>query len=1312
MASRRFKLISFAALATAGVVGYFLYSVFAAQAVGTLAQAPLNVVNSTPPALIMAVDDSGSMDFETLLPTNDGAAWWDAGRDTFIGLNQNDAASAGTLNFNRAGGSNNDRWKKYVYLFPFGGGADGKANVDNVNDHFAIPPTPVYGWARSPDVNLAYFDPLTIYDPWIESDGSPLQGVAGIDDTTGQVIATSAPADPKRGTTRLDLTNDFRYDVDNGVFVFHQGMVVPAGAVYRSRGCDNGGAIERSWEDPLSGGWSTAQANRRITGNDGRSRCRVAIRYYPATFYVLESRAAAVAASIGYSATPQVDGAQTPDGRALARFEIRSANFVAGAYDAAIKNFANWFSYYRKRHAATRGGISLAFGKSRDAIRVGYFTINNRVNVVMRDMTDRSATGDRKLLFDSIFALRGSGGTPNKEAVAHMGEQFKRGREAGGAQPIRLACQKNYGMLFTDGFSNNSTTSVTANVDGTGAVPFVHTVFGDRMSGTMADIAAHYYTQRLGPTDLPRGKVPVSKQCSDPNPDPRLDCQTDPHMNFYGITLNGRGLQYDVNEPATRDPYTNIPAWPTAFFDRHPSAIDDIWHGTINARGAFYNARKPDDIAKAIEQVLNAVISPEGASGSIALTGARINANSLVVEPSYGVDNDGTDWYGKLHASRASIDPTTRDVTFTSLWEASNRMPGPTARANQTWFAEMPASGVVPNVRRFNASNLAGRPFEALCNNALARCTPDLVDALGVTEEEAVSYLLGDDSLEARFGGTKKLRDRETVLGDIINSSPVVSAPKDDYGYRSLPAPYGGAAYNDYLARTGADYKTGRDPMVYVGANDGMLHAFNGDTGRQEFAYIPATAVGHMGNLLFPYRVEDRDAQVFQHRYYVDGPISVSDAYYDGNWETVLVGTAGAGGRGVFALNVSNPGGFDQNDVLWEVNDQVQDASIANNIGYVLGKPVIVPVRTGHGSGPVRWKAIFGNGYNSVNGRAVLFVVDITDSGNPEVTMVEAVESGAPDGRNGLGNVLVLDRWGPNPLDSGNLNLQVRDGFADTVYAADQKGAIWKFDLRSESPSDQAVPLFTTFRYVTGPESGTRQPIVGGLTAAAGPRGGVMIYFGTGSFSFDGDQDDATMQSLYAVLDVGTGEPAAPLTRGDLLQQTITATVEQRLEGEMYEVRTTSSNRMIGLRSGWYLDLPAGERFVGYPRIEQGVVFMPTYDPNASAGECTTNGSNWLYGLNALSGAAALQDVRIGSVTGDSPSGATGALGLKTDSTAPVKDVAVLSTARVSPLDDSATEDDLKDALAAQCSMVVQVAGAPPLVLPRACGRQSWRQIQ
>ena len=287
----------------------------------------------------------------------------------------------------------------------------------------------------------------------------------------------------------------------------------------------------------------------------------------------------------------------------------------------------------------------------------------------------------------------------------------------------------------------------------------------------------------------------------------------------------------------------------------------------------------------------------------------------------------------------------------------------------------------------------------------------------------------------------------------------------------------------------------------------------------------------------------------------------------------------------------------------------------------------------------------------------------------------------------------VIDR---KKLDASNAIVNGRDGYSDTVYAADQNGAVWKFDLLTNSVAFSGQPLF-----VARDAANILQPILGGLTAAAGPSGGVMLYFGTGSFSFTGDTAVNNQQTIYGIFDNG----AAISGRGALLQQAYGTTTAG--------FRTTSNNAYIAGGLGWYLDLPISERFVGNPRIESGIVFFPTYEPNtSSATDCSVGGTNWLYGLKALNGGAALSAARMGSPTGMQAVSGTGAVALNTEGSAAVKDVGVFTSPRLAPLGSGATQEQIDAALGAQCSMVIRVAGAPSLYLPRPCGRQSWRQVR
>lgn len=1279
MATRRTKWLAAGSLGVIAGGGWLAYSLLAAQGHGVLAQAPLNIQAQTAPAFLMALDDSGSMLWETLNNTRDGVYRW---VDT---ATTRPARQIGFYNGSTPYGYYDGNGLNYFYVTPAAGRPNGEAS---------LPPLDIFGFARSPDINSAYFDPRDNYPNWKtgNTSGSP---------DYSQINPADAPFDPRPNNAsgklnaRMNLTvNQERHSDYAWRFAFRANMRIPVGTLIEEGMC---GANNSNTSGRMGNGNNTPTTPsgfRRVTsqitvptssynfpldrwGNPvaarDRDRCMASVVYYPATFFLTDP--ASLPAGYGYKDSARVEVTNPYGGRpgTLYKYEIKEDNFTSTAkYNEAMGNFARWFSLYRTRREALIGATTNALHDTTN-LRVGWFRINGRRDATMYNMTDE--TQKRTLLLDIKTNMRASGGTPNRSAAQYLGEQFQR---TGDNAPVLLSCQKNAGMLFTDGYINE----------------------GDNRT-LMKDLVAPFYTQSLVPS-LETNSVPVPPECNGPNPDPSLDCNTHLHMNFYGVTLGTKGEQFGVNylPDAQRpwvlspNPYVNRPPFPTTTKNLEPAAVDELWNAVLDTKGEMINAQRPSDITAAMRRIISNVGQGATPSGTRSLTGARIGVGSLSVEPFYEATNNGTDWYGRLRAFQLSVDPTTRKVVSTEAWEAASRLTSPGDRRIRFW-----RNGALVN---FNDSNVT---LADLCTKSgtlypgMLICSESEITGLAGNATTAVSYLRGSTTNELRNNGT--LRDRTTPLGDIITSTPVLSAPVDDYGYRRLPGDMG-SSYGSYLTTKRDD----RRYMVYAAANDGMLHAFDGgmgadgemdsEGGKEVFAYIPSTALGHMGNLLLPYNAARENNQRFEHRYYVDGPITVGDTYGSTGWTTSLVGTAGAGGRSVFALDVSNPGNFGAaGSLLWEISDLNGSLSeaVRHNIGHVLGKPVIVPVKNTDGT--VGFKAIFGNGFESRDGKAVLFVVDMVAGSTPTIRMIEAVETGdnLPAGRNGLGNIVVVDRWG-----GADQNTRARDGLADTVYGADKRGAVWKFDLRSSSAP--AVPLFTTDTHVDAADRLTyRQPITGGMTATAGQSGGVMLIFGTGSFSYYGDEDDAAVQALYGVNDTSSGQPETTMTSADLLRYEV-----QTDDG----VRTLERGTPPATGRGWAVTLPLKERAVGNPRIVAGVVFIPTYQPSVAQG-CSVDGSNWLFGLVASTGAPGLSQVRYGD--GTSPGDGTAGVALDTGGNAPVRDVTASVVPRLAaPVDDGTggPPDPPEDA----CLMEIGVSGADPMYLPYPCGRQSWRQLQ
>jgi type IV pilus assembly protein PilY1 len=1115
--------------------------IWAAQSLaGTLAETPLILQQQVKPNVIMAVDDSGSMDFEILLPTRDGVAWWHTEQRSFTGMGlEAGPGQDGVSSFNIGG--EGAHWKTYVYLFPNGIGAGSRVHPDSEEGGHAIPPLPQYAWARCPRYNTSSFDPGRLYLPWVSTSTN----------TFGNAPPEAAPSDPVIGSLTVDLTADIRSDAPNHTFRMHPGMVIPAGTSH---------AFD-------TGGWGEAVED--LTLEDSVD---VGIAYFPAVFYLTLSDQ--LPDGYGFIGTPLTGYA--PDGSTrLAGYEIRPENFEnQEAYASAIQNFANWFTYHRKRHAAIRGALGSALAAMPN-IRVGLFTTNDPTAITMRDLGDIS---ERGALLDQIYAIGGSSGpSPNKQGLKHIGEQYRR---TDSGAPITAPCQHNFAILFTDGYSDAWDDAGVGNADGDQGSPYADSAYN-----TMADIAMRYYSTNLRP-DLGPGGVPIPGQCLTGSPPPAMNCNTSLHMVTCAVTVGSKGVILGLDEAATTDPYGNPPIWPTEIPDRHPSAVDDLWHATINGRGMLLSADSADQISRTLNRVLSTAVATSGSMAAVAANTTRATEGAAVYQARFS----SIDWSGQLLAFR--IDGTLQE----QVWDAAERIP-----SSRSVFTADPQASSSPG-RPFTWPNLS--PVQQSALNIDAAGVPD---GLG---ESRLGYLRGVRDQEQQSGGP--FRNRRVLLGDIVNSDPLyVGTP--DFGFHTLP----GAEGASYLSfRQSTQYRS-RTPMIYVGANGGMLHGFDAtldpeNGGREMFAYVPHTIFPKLSRLSSP---------GYEHAYFVDGPPRAVDAYVDGWWRTVLVGTLGAGGKGVFALDVTDPDSFSSLDVLWEINDATPGFE---DLGHVMGPAAIVRLVSEE-----RWAVVFGNGYHSRNHKAVLHVVDISDGSLIRTIDTEATGSAAHP--NGLS--------APRSLDTNG------DRITDYVYAGDLQGNMWKFDLRHHQPEqwgpahsqgDSPRPLFRA----RDPE-GDPQPITTLPTLLTHAHGGYMVIFGTGKL-FEIEDIDASatrIQTLYGIRDkAGSGTDWDGLTRSDLLWQEILWEGQWTTEegdagmdgGSGVKVRVVSERAVDWeTHQGWFLDLVSpvhgeqGERVISDPvliRTRKGdrAVLFNTMIPSSEP--CGFGGSGWLMELDAMNG--------------------------------------------------------------------------------------------
>ena len=469
---------------------------------------------------------------------------------------------------------------------------------------------------------------------------------------------------------------------------------------------------------------------------------------------------------------------------------------------------------------------------------------------------------------------------------------------------------------------------------------------------------------------------------------------------------------------------------------------------------------------------------------------------------------------------------------------------------------------------------------------------------------QRVQWLRGNTANEsATCGGcTPSFRSRPTSkLGDIIHSAPsYVAGPAMAY-----PDTIESSAYSAFALAA-----ANRTPMIYVGANDGMLHAFIASNGREALAYVPTSVYKNLSALTAS-SLSSVPGEPVAHHYLVDGSPTIADAYYGGSWHTLLAGGLGAGGQGVFVLDVTDPSSFTQANAASIVRWEFSDADDAD-MGYTFSQPLLVKTNNG------RWSIIVGNGYNnseddghlSSSGHAVLFVLDA------ETGAVRAkidTGSGSAATPNGLSGPIAVDTTG--------------DGIADVVYAGDLNGNLWKFDLTSSSAGAWNVafggaPLFST----------PGQPITVRPDVTKFTQGGYLVTFGTGRYIDTSDNATTDAETFYGIRD--NGSAAGGLS--NLVRQSIVSSAAIGADGNTYRLTThavgpatidaplagdnsIARSDYTASKKGWYINLPAtGERVVSDSNIRAGRVVFNTLIPNTDP--CGYGGTGWVMEVDVMTG--------------------------------------------------------------------------------------------
>ncbi len=997
--------------------------------------------------------------------------------------------------------------------------------------------------------------------------------------------------------------------------------------------------------------------------------------------------------------------------------------------------YANWYTYYRKRDYVMKAALSEVIFNSQDRMGLSTIQRNNGVGIPIQDVDNitlplnTTADTNKRALFQEMGNIRPSSGTPLRRKLQDVGDYYRGTSNSPlfgstynhtgtftSRSPILNAanggeCQQNFAILMTDGFWNGGNPSPRVyNVDTVNATRTAlfegSDLYRDRDSNvrdTLGDVAMYYYDRDLAPALADQVEVTAG-----------TDINPRQHMVTYTVAF---GIKGEIGKTfAGLDPTVGIfPRWPNPFSgtttQRNERKIDDVWHAAFNSRGLFLNASDPQGLIDSIQTAINDIGTRTGSAAGVSVTSGTVSSTTRIYQTKF----ESNTWAGHLLAYK--FDPATNSIInaddfgptgskVNDVYKIIENQGGPasrttiggTGRTIMTYNGtkgvpfKWPSTAASPSVNEMSATQVA-----AIVNGAVTGGgSPDY--ALGGNR---IDYLRGDHSKEANQGGAFRNRDLDPtvavidpfVLGDTVHSSPLyVGAP-----------PF---AYPDYMEGAGNEYykfriaNFDRTPIIYFGANDGMLHGVNANTGEEEIAYVPGMVFNKLSALTSPN---------YNHEYYVDESPAVGDVFYGGAWRTTLIGALRGGGQGIFALDITDPTKFLEttpnpaNTVLWEFTDADD-----RDLGFTFGRPSIARMQNG------RWYAIFGNGYNnteadgnaSTSGNAVLYIVDI------ETKAVTKIDTGVGSTAtpNGLARPAIVDYDG--------------DYKVDYIYAGDLRGNMWKFDVTSTNPNTWRQNSKKSILFTAVDSGGTAQPITVEPEIDLAPNGpkGLFIVFGTGQYIEPGDITTTQTQTMYGIWDQTgySGGPTVNVARNDLVTQTLTTSVDKGFdirENTNILIAKWGNGGATGEYMGWKIDLPeTGERTIANPVIQDDKVIFISITPTDKP--CEPGGNSWFMAFNVDNGGRTddqVIDVNDDGVIDDADK-TSGALKV----TSGVRKGTMILNNDISLMDDAVvtggTSTGQKCSSAASSRLITSDSkgniGGKSLSRPEDAFRQGWRQIQ
>ncbi|MET3913642.1 type IV pilus assembly protein PilY1 [Variovorax sp. OAS795] len=626
------------------------------------------------------------------------------------------------------------------------------------------------------------------------------------------------------------------------------------------------------------------------------------------------------------------------------------------------------------------------------------------------------------------------------------------------------------------------------------------------------------------------------------------------------------------------------------------TANNDVWQDPDHPgeAGTYYLQSSARGVLSAFDSIFSRASTTARSIAGTAVASQKLTADNKIYQGSFDTSN----WSGDLQAFGVSADTNGNvSISSTATWSASDRLAALSAPATSRNI-------VIGNAGATAATTATAFTWSAISTEMKAHLNKPSPAAAADTQGEArLNYLRGSSASE----GTTFRRRNNKLLGDIINSGVAYSgAPPSTISSTTYAA-----FRQDNLSRTAA---------VFVGANDGMLHAFNAGTGDELFGYIPSWLGPKLSALASPTYVSD-------HQSYVDASPAVAEAQVGSagtkaDWKTVLVSGTGAGGRGVFALDVTNPAAFDATKVMWEFTN-ADDA----DLGFVVGKPQILKMRTSAAGAAAtyKWFALVASGVNnyvrdsagvfSSTGRPALFILDLAKPAATAWTL----------GSNYYKVSLPVDTTLAQTVAPGVINFSAVPGAereVTQVFAGDLHGKVWKLDFRPFGVSNWNIDKLSAFNkgtdaspvpyplFIAKDSTGKVQPISMAPALIAGKRGNsTYVAFGTGKYLEADDRSSTPQNTFYAVHDNGSTTPdaspagASVISGRARLQAGTVDTTARTVAIAPFVWGRATSDADATQRSGWYFDYAtSGEKQISNALLNGQTLIFGSLIPGSTGG--------------------------------------------------------------------------------------------------------------